>query len=157
MTLSMADRQTIEGFSDDQESGVAVALDKAVNGTSLMLVVSVGKAQLLFPGDAQWGTWSAALEIPEWQALLKRTAFYKVGHHGSHNATPKAFVETILPNDFAAMASTCHVDQWANIPKAELMSALGAKTKRLVRSDQTTKVKGFLYDEGNCIQILVPY
>ncbi len=156
-SLSPADRATIEGFSDDLESGVAVALDKAVNGTSLMIVITVGKAHLLFPGDAQWGTWNAALAVPEWQALLKQTAFYKVGHHGSHNATPKTFVETILPNDFAAMASTFHVDQWPDIPKAALMAALGTKTKKLVRSDQKKKVDGFTYEAGDCIQTLVPY
>ncbi len=155
--LSTADRATIEGFSDDLESGVAVALDKAVNGTSLMIVMAIGKAYLLFPGDAQWGTWNAALAVPDWQALLKKTAFYKVGHHGSHNATPKAFVETILPNDFAAMASTFHVDQWPNIPKAALMTALGTKTKKLVRSDQHAEVEGFTYEGTDCIQTLIPF
>ena len=38
---------------------VAVALEKAVNGTSLVLAFEIGDALLLFPGDAQWGTWKA--------------------------------------------------------------------------------------------------
>ena len=48
---------------------------------------------LLIAGDAQVGNWES------WQSwtcgqvtgpdLLKRTIFYKVGHHGSHNATLK--------------------------------------------------------------------
>jgi len=62
----------------------------------------------------------------------------KVGHHGSHNATPKQFVEDILPKpptDFWAMVSTIKRGSWP-IPKKELMAALGKRTKKLVRSDQ---------------------
>ena len=39
----------------------AVSLDKAVTGTSLMLVLKIGSTHLLFPGDAQWGTRLAAM------------------------------------------------------------------------------------------------
>jgi hypothetical protein len=66
----------------------AVTLESAVNNTSLMLVFEVGEAVLLFPGDSQWGSWKINLDDPQRKDLLERTTFYKIGHHGSHNATP---------------------------------------------------------------------
>jgi hypothetical protein len=33
---------------------------------------------------------------PDATRLLSKTTFYKVGHHGSHNATPVSFVENCL-------------------------------------------------------------
>ena len=36
---------------------LAATLEKSVNGTSLVLLFKIGRAVLLFPGDAQWGTW----------------------------------------------------------------------------------------------------
>lgn len=78
---------------EDDPMLAAVALDKAVNGTSLMLVFEIGRAFLLFPGDAKYGTWEAAMEHPGSREILEKTTFLKVGHHGSHNATPKSFIE----------------------------------------------------------------
>lgn len=119
------------------DMAATVALDKAVNGTSLMLMLEMGEAFLLFPGDAQWGTWRGALDHPQSRQLLARTTFYKVGHHGSHNATPKEFVETVLANRrlWGAATSVKHVDSWPLIPKDELMTALGGLSDRVVRSD----------------------
>jgi len=65
-----------------------------------MLMLEISGTFLLFPGDAQWGTWNAVMEDPEWKQLLERIAFYKIGHHGSHNATPKDFVEAMIPRIF---------------------------------------------------------
>ena len=45
--------------------------------------------KLLFPGDAQWENWQWALLQPGIGDLLKGVDVYKVGHHGSRNATPK--------------------------------------------------------------------
>jgi hypothetical protein len=68
-------------------------LDDAMNNTSLILLFEIGKMKFLFPGDAQIENWSYALkDAPEAAAnrtLLAETDFYKVGHHGSLNATPK--------------------------------------------------------------------
>jgi beta-lactamase superfamily II metal-dependent hydrolase len=136
VSLGPDDRQKISAVGSDLDFNVAVALDKAVNGTSLMLILQIGDAYLLFPGDAQWGTWQAALENQDWKALLGRTTFYKIGHHGSHNATPVEFVENSLGKNFWAMASTHHVDQWPSIPKSELLEALRARTDKLARSDK---------------------
>jgi hypothetical protein len=69
--------------------GIVRTLDKQMNNTSLIVVFEVGGARLLFPGDAQLENWQYALENPEYRKLLAGTTFYKVGHHGSRNATPK--------------------------------------------------------------------
>ena len=53
------------------------------------MLFEAGGEKLLFPGDAQIENWQYALSKPEVRALLKETTVYKVGHHGSRNATPK--------------------------------------------------------------------
>ena len=134
--LSPEDRTRIRNVNSEFDFNVAVALDKAVNGTSLMIILRVADQWLLFPGDAQWGTWQAALASTRWNPLLQKTTFYKIGHHGSHNATPVEFVEKTVGSNFCAMASTHHVDQWPSIPKEELLAALGKKTDKIARSDR---------------------
>jgi beta-lactamase superfamily II metal-dependent hydrolase len=115
---------------------LAVQLEKGVNGTSLVLVFEIGRACLLFPGDAQWGTWRVALEDPDWRNLLARTSFCKVGHHGSHNATPKELLDGALGESFAAMISTRSMSNWPDIPRTPLLERLAEKTgHRVVRSD----------------------
>jgi hypothetical protein len=64
-------------------------LDKALNNTSVILLFEAGKQKLLFPGDAQIENWQYALGQPKIRKLLEQVTFYKVGHHGSLNATPK--------------------------------------------------------------------
>ncbi len=80
-------------------SQLALNLDSDTNNTSLALAFEWGAPGrgriLLFPGDAQVGNWLSwrdqtyksggrAMTADE---LLSRTLIYKVGHHGSHNAT----------------------------------------------------------------------
>lgn len=68
-------------------------LDKAMNNTSVILLMRVGKASLLFPGDAQIENWQYALDSEKNRKLLAAVDVYKVGHHGSLNATPKTLWE----------------------------------------------------------------
>jgi hypothetical protein len=85
------DHDWLDGMSD-----LAIKLDSHLNNTSLALAIELGEGGrvLLFPGDAQVGNWRSWHSV-SWEGrdevtaedLLKRTAFYKVGHHGSHNAT----------------------------------------------------------------------
>ena len=76
---------------------LALKLNTGINNTSLVLAFELPKTKkvLLFPGDAQRGNWISWKDC-EWQdgnqtitarELLGRTVLYKVGHHGSHNAT----------------------------------------------------------------------
>jgi len=145
LLVSDRDAALVRKSAEGLDGLVAAALDKAINGTSLMLVLRIGKASLLFPGDAQWGTWKLALESADARQLIAEATFCKLGHHGSHNASPTEFVEKVLQKDAWVMVSTRHVDQWPNIPRPPLMTALDRRTERLARSDkpQLAPVKWF--------------
>lgn len=69
---------------------IVTALDRQMNNTSLILLFEAGGKKLLFPGDAQWENWEFALGQEKVRALLADVDLYKVGHHGSLNATPKS-------------------------------------------------------------------
>jgi hypothetical protein len=75
----------------EQLLSIVTMLDTVMNNTSVILVFEVGNKRLLFPGDAQLENWLFALEgtRDKYKALLQGVDLYKVGHHGSWNATPK--------------------------------------------------------------------
>lgn len=73
----------------EQLLGIVRALDKVLNNTSLILLFEINGTRLLFPGDAQIENWSYALSKPAVRRVLAKVNVYKVGHHGSRNATPK--------------------------------------------------------------------
>ncbi|EHR69475.1 hypothetical protein BurJ1DRAFT_0593 [Burkholderiales bacterium JOSHI_001] len=134
--LSPLELQLINSAGVMTELAVAVALDKAVNGTSLVLLLDVAGTLLLFPGDAQWGTWMNILDDAQWRELLRRVSFFKIGHHGSHNATPPNFVRKLMPRGCCAMASTLTRAMWKFIPKQELLTDLLDHGAQVARSDQ---------------------
>jgi hypothetical protein len=72
----------------DQMLGIVTVLDNQMNNTSLILLFEVNGKKLLFPGDAQIENWEYALSKPDVVAKLSDVDLYKVGHHGSRNATP---------------------------------------------------------------------
>jgi hypothetical protein len=74
----------------DSLLSIVRSLDEAMNNTSVILLFEIGATLLLFPGDAQWENWRYALSKPENVQRLSRVNVYKVGHHGSLNATPKS-------------------------------------------------------------------
>jgi beta-lactamase superfamily II metal-dependent hydrolase len=156
--LSAADLKNIEKVGEGTEFNVAVQLEDAINGTSLMIIFEMGKACLFFPGDAQNGTWKAALKDPEWRELMKKADFYKIGHHGSHNATPKEFVFDVLKQGFKAMASVRSIKTFKFIPKFELMTALKEKPGKVARSDMPAEdPRGFTRDASDfCVETKIP-
>jgi hypothetical protein len=79
----------LRSIRGEQLLGIVRALDKVMNNTSLILLFEVNKTRMLFPGDAQIENWSYALSKPAVRRLLEKVNVYKVGHHGSRNATPK--------------------------------------------------------------------
>ena len=97
---------------------LALQLDSDTNNTCLALAFELRKSGgvLLFPGDAQVGNW-LSWEGLEWKVkeghemttvtihdLLARTVLYKVGHHGSHNATLREKgLELMSSDQLAAM------------------------------------------------------
>lgn len=113
----------------------AASLEKSVNGTSLVLAIEIDDVILLFPGDAQWGAWQSILENADWRRLIGRARFYKIGHHGSHNATPRSFVDEVLAPDIWAALPFAPVKIWPKIPYEELMAAMVDKRVKVLRSD----------------------
>lgn len=73
------------------ESMLAIvrSLDRAMNNTSLVLLFQINDKLVLFPGDAQYENWMYALSKTKTLQHLRQVNLYKVGHHGSLNATPK--------------------------------------------------------------------
>lgn len=121
----------------------AEKVDGMINSTSLVLVLEIGKARLLLPGDAEWGTWRRILADDDARALLHGATFFKVGHHGSHNATSKTLVEKVLARGIPAMISTQQGpgNYRNNIPLTDLLDALKARDIRYVRSDEKENVQ----------------
>lgn len=155
-TVAAGDEEAIQRAGALSDLAVAVALDKAVNGTSLMLVLEIAGTYLLFPGDAQWGTWLAALADPEWRDVLSRVSFYKIGHHGSHNATHPEFVEQLMPEHICAMASTLTRAIWPDIPRMPLLEALAGKHVDVARSDRASEAgEPFRVDQG-VVEVRIP-
>lgn len=128
----------------------ALQLDSATNNTSLVLAIEFGDGDvLLFAADAQVGNWLSWQDL-KWASdkvattgpdLISRTVFYKVGHHGSHNATLRALGlekmvklrTAVIPVD-EAMAKK---KRWGRMPLPELVTALVSKAGGFVlRSDK---------------------
>ena len=74
----------------EQRKEFVRALDHVLNNTSVILLFRVGDFSLLFPGDAQIENWSWSLGQERYRELLRGVNVYKVGHHGSLNATPRS-------------------------------------------------------------------
>jgi hypothetical protein len=131
-------------------------LDDAMNNTSLILLFEVGGTLLLFPGDAQIENWRYALhEAPQAHAIRGRladTAVYKVGHHGSLNATPKKLLwETFERRDnkpserrLISLLSTMGGKHGSRargteVPREPLQLALRASTTFVSTREDTTR------------------
>ena len=133
-------------------SELALQLDSLTNNTSLALAVELvdDGTVLLFAADAQVGNWLSWHEHTfradgrEQTAadLLARAAFYKVGHHASHNATVnEKGLELMMREDLVAaipvdrqVALNKH-PKWM-MPADALYARLLEKTRgRVLRSD----------------------
>lgn len=131
----------------------ALKLDSATNNTSLVLAIELtdkGKV-LLFAADAQVGNWLSWQDLI-WTTrdgkpvtgpdLLQRTVFYKVGHHGSHNATLKEKgLEAMQSDELIAFLPVnkkmAMEKRWRRMPLPSLLDALNKQTKgRVVRIDE---------------------
>jgi hypothetical protein len=83
----------VDRMRGEEMLAIVRSMDGVLNNTSLILLFEIGETLLLFPGDAQIENWRYALrdsdKAGEIRKRLARARFYKVGHHGSLNATPK--------------------------------------------------------------------
>jgi hypothetical protein len=138
---------------------LALKLNNRTNNTSLVLAIELtetapGKV-LLFAADAQAGNWlswqelskageAAGQEKINVDDLLRRTVFYKVGHHASRNATlSEQGLELMTSPDLVAMIPVDEI--WAysrkpapwKHPAKTLLSKLTTRTRgRIIRSDK---------------------
>jgi len=139
------DTAWLEGASD-----FALQLDSLTNNTSLVIAIELGGDDvLLFAADAQVGNWLSWQDL-SWSVkgrpvsgpdLLRRTKCYKVGHHGSHNATLRergletmhGLAAALLPVDCAMAAKK----NWNRMPLPSLVERLRSVTgDRLLQSDR---------------------
>jgi hypothetical protein len=152
----------IENIWLNDATELALDLDNKTNNTSLVLAIELANGDvLLFASDAQVGNWLSWQGL-KWNIggrevtgpeLLERTIFYKVGHHGSHNATLREKGLEMMKNLHHAMIP---VDQdmakkkrWVRMPLYELVEALENKTQGrggVIRSDQPASPAEFYVD-----------
>ena len=150
--------RSIDDMAYETLGNLALRLDSHINNTSLVLALKLPSGDvLLFPGDAQAGNWKswADLKTPleftvkkegktektNAHELLAATVFYKVGHHGSHNATPKTYGLELMTNPrLRALVPVDHTIAvgagYGEMPLIEIMEALKTRTEGAVfRSD----------------------
>jgi beta-lactamase superfamily II metal-dependent hydrolase len=115
---------------------LAIDVNNATNNSSLVLAFELGKGGkvLLFAGDAQRGNWISWAE-KDWadgtdkvtaKELLGRAVLYKVGHHGSHNATLNGGAGDPYPN-IGWMGLGKHADEFTAMITAVRAWALTQK------------------------------
>jgi hypothetical protein len=130
---------------------LALQVDKVINNTSLVLAFRLlDERVLLFVGDAQVGNWLSWHEIepkdwrrpdggplvyrPTAEQLLAQTVVYKVGHHGSHNATLQSRGLEMMQDGLTAFVPTSQVFPQENqkkkwvIPEPAVTDALWRKS-----------------------------
>jgi hypothetical protein len=138
----------------DSSSALALQLDSATNNTCLVLAFELANGEvLLFAADAQVGNWLSWQDL-SWDVdgkkvtgpdLLNRTIFYKVGHHGSHNATLREKGLEEMKKLKLAFVPVNHemavTKRWNKMPLNELMDRLKVMTNDcVVRIDEDVPV-----------------
>lgn len=142
-------------------------LDDALNNTSLILLIDAGDKRMLFPGDAQIENWNYALKeskegkgmsAGQIRRLLRGVDFYKVGHHGSRNATPRTLLEQIwgdTDRDLVAMMATKKKvhgkSEKTAVPRQTLVEALLDRTKNRLYSTAELST-----DEDALVEVVAP-
>jgi len=136
--------------------GIVRILDKEMNNTSVILLFEIGSTRLLFPGDAQIENWDMTLQDKTLMKRLTGVTFYKVGHHGSRNATPKSLWKGFAnrsrrkkPTRLRTVVSTMAgkfgaAARHTEVPRTTLVTALKSETdffstQELVQKGHTLK------------------
>jgi beta-lactamase superfamily II metal-dependent hydrolase len=141
--------QAIANFNADLAT-TAWAVDGFLNGESLVLMLELGKARLLLTGDAEVGSWMKILGDPDALAIASSATFLKVGHHGSHNATPLVFLKEHLAAKTPAAMSTQEGEGpfRRGIPRKEILDVLEERHMPLARSDKRMKKAEGVFKPG---------
>jgi len=154
---------------------LALRINSYTNNLSLAFAMefTASKKVMLFPGDAEYGSWASWQNV-KWpidlshldgedkkpkktlaEDLLNRTVFYKVAHHISHNGTAKRVgLEMMKHPDLMAMATLDYdiiSDGWkSTMPNGAIIDELVKRTKgRLMIMNET----GLLADRDNKITV----
>lgn len=137
----------MQALRGEQMLELVRALDDVMNNTSVILLFKAGNKKFLFPGDAQLENWMYALEQEKIRKLLSDVNLYKVGHHGSLNATPKSLWNlftnrsTVESADrLMCVASTMAgkhgtVGKGTEVPRAKLVDALRKESQYFTTQD----------------------
>ena len=147
--------KSLRSAHGDQLLELVRSLDTAMNNTSVILLFEFGGHRFLFPGDAQIENWEYALGQKKFTDLLKNVTVYKVGHHGSLNATPKTLWKEWYPQgakplaidqrmtSFMSTKAGKHgsVASGTEVPRAKLVTAL----KKWTRLHSTQELEEALY------------
>ena len=131
--------ERIDKAQGEMMLGLVHALDAQMNNTSVILLFKAGSKSLLFPGDAQLENWQYALSTPL-ADKLDEVDLYKVGHHGSLNATPKSMWNRFkkrgksgTPDRLTSVMSTRNdkhgsIDAGTEVPRSKLVTELEAQS-----------------------------
>jgi beta-lactamase superfamily II metal-dependent hydrolase len=129
-------RRLYEGWSAGMSDAV-MAIDRAANNSSIVFTLEWRDWRLFFSGDAElksWGLMAAG-------GLLEPVHFLKVGHHGSHNATPPdPILERILPlenpdgRERTALISTCE-NTYGGVPHGPTKARLELRCDRVLSTE----------------------
>jgi hypothetical protein len=146
----------IDNDWEDTVGQLALDLDSDTNNTSLAFALELQNGKvLIFPGDAQVGNW-LSWHDQTWKSgdkdvnvidLFKRTVFYKVGHHGSHNATLRdkgleLMTSPLLTAMIPVDVETAEKKKWLDMPLDSLFDRLIVKTKgRVAQADRPDTFK----------------
>lgn len=145
--------------------GLALNLDNYTNNTCLAFAIEFVSSQkvLLFPGDAQFANWISWQKIAwkisdagdakqqlKTEELLKRTVFYKVGHHGSHNATLKKHGLEMMTNpQLVAMIPVDRVKAKSKVSKTNPHGWEMPEKNLFTRLQERTRGRVILADESD--------
>lgn len=140
----VAEREA-SGITDDKK--IAIGLDNAItanvpgegatgsglnaNDLSMVLLAKYDGRKILFTGDA--GSMVEKRLILEKSILLSETDALKVGHHGSHSASSKGFLQTTKPQ-YAIIS--CGKKNHYGHPHEETLMQLQTIGARVYRTDQ---------------------
>lgn len=159
--------QEVAAAQPDLAAAKASQVDKTINNQSLVILFTFRGKTLLFAGDAQWGNWQNFLFggafgtaghdglSQDAKRILGGLDVYKVGHHGSTNATPIDALSA-MRDDCIALCSTQPgaygtIANNTEVPRIPLVAALMKKThNQVARSDAVTvpgantdRIRGF--------------
>ena len=151
----------IDDRYDMEFNRLAIKMDSNTNNSSLVLAIELPDATtMIFAADAQVGNWlswggvefkemvNGKEKVTKGHDLLARARLYKVGHHGSHNATlKKEGLELMVRDDLIALISTDakfarqQGKGWL-MPNPRVSKALDEHAPgRVIRGDQLTSAE----------------